>query len=69
MSQLTLRPKDKSRWDLVALGEHQCYARLSASGERLPVFSVRLDPPPPSAPLLRDQLAAAEQSDEVASDG
>jgi hypothetical protein len=45
--------------DLVALGEHQCYARLSAGGERLPVFSVRLDPPPPSDPLLRDQLAAA----------
>jgi hypothetical protein len=45
--------------DLVALGEHQCYARLSVSGERLPVFSVRLDPPPPGDPRLRDQLAAA----------
>jgi hypothetical protein len=43
--------------DLVALGEYQCYARLSAGGERLPVFSVRLDPPPPSDPLVRDQLA------------
>ncbi len=45
--------------DLVALGEHQCYARLSAGGERLPVFSVRLDPPPPSDPALADRLAAA----------
>jgi hypothetical protein len=32
--------------DLVALGEYQCYAKLSTSGERLPTFSVRLDPPP-----------------------
>ena len=45
--------------DLVALGEHQCYARLSAGGERLPVFSVRLDPPPPTDPALADRLAAA----------
>ncbi|HZS15733.1 MAG TPA: hypothetical protein VFC09_14145, partial [Candidatus Dormibacteraeota bacterium] len=45
--------------DLVALGEHQCYARLSAGGERLPVFSVQLDPPPPPDPALADRLAAA----------
>jgi hypothetical protein len=45
--------------DLVALGEHQCYVRLSAGGERLPVFSARLDPPPPSDPALADRLAAA----------
>lgn len=45
--------------DLVALGEHQCYARLSAGGERLPTFSVRLDPPPGSDPAVADQLAAA----------
>lgn len=45
--------------DLVALGEHQCYARLSAGGERLAVFSVRLEPPPPSDPALADRLAAA----------
>src|SRR5439155_18470958 len=45
--------------DLVALGEHQCYARLSAAGERLPVFSVRLDPPPASDPTVGAQLAAA----------
>ncbi len=45
--------------DLVALGEHQCYARVSAGGERLPVFSVRLDPPPPSDAQLAAELAAA----------
>ena len=44
--------------DLVALGEHQCYARLSAGGERLPVFSVRLDAPPPGDAALADHLAA-----------
>lgn len=31
--------------DLVELGEHQCYVRLSTGGERLPTFSVHLDPP------------------------
>ena len=45
--------------DLVSLGEHQCYARISARGERLPVFSVRLDPPPASDPGLAAELAAA----------
>lgn len=45
--------------DLVGLGEHQCYARLSAGGERLAVFSVRLDPPPLSDVALADRLAAA----------
>jgi hypothetical protein len=45
--------------DLVALGEHQCYVRVSAAGERLPVFSVRLDPPTPDDPALADRLAAA----------
>jgi hypothetical protein len=45
--------------DLVGLGEHRCYARLSAGGERLPTFSVRLDPPPRPDPGLRDRLAAA----------
>jgi hypothetical protein len=44
--------------DLVALGEHRCYARLSAAGARLPAFSVQLDPPPPVQPGLRDRLAA-----------
>ncbi|MBI4493721.1 MAG: hypothetical protein HY690_13095 [Chloroflexi bacterium] len=45
--------------DLVALSEHQCYARLSVAGERLPVFSVRLDPPPESDPVVTGRLAAA----------
>jgi len=44
--------------DLVELGDFQCYAKLSAAGERLPVFSVRLDPPPASDPHLRDHLTA-----------
>ena len=45
--------------DLVELGEHQCYARLSSGGERLPTFSVSLDPPAATDPALRDRLAAA----------
>lgn len=32
--------------DLVELGEHECYAKLSTGGRRLPVFWVKLDPPP-----------------------
>ncbi|MGD9890390.1 MAG: type IV secretory system conjugative DNA transfer family protein [Dehalococcoidia bacterium] len=47
--------------DLVGLGEHQCYARISAGGERLPTFSVYLDPPPTSDPDLADALAAASR--------
>src|SRR5579864_3516571 len=31
--------------DLVELGEHQCYVRLSSGGRRLPTFFVSLDPP------------------------
>ncbi len=31
--------------DLVELGEHECYVRLSSGGRRLPSFSVQLDPP------------------------
>ncbi len=45
--------------DLVSLGEHRCYARLSARGERLPAFSLALDPPPATDPGLADRLAAA----------
>jgi len=45
--------------DLIELGEHQCYAKLSAGGERLPTFSVSLDPPPVGDPSIRDALAAA----------
>jgi hypothetical protein len=44
--------------DLIELGEHQCYAKLSASGERLPTFSVSLDPPPPSDSLVRNQITS-----------
>jgi hypothetical protein len=44
--------------DLVALGEHQCYVKLSAQGERLPTFSVRLDPPPRTDPVVAARLAA-----------
>ncbi|MDQ3699620.1 MAG: hypothetical protein M3442_01725 [Chloroflexota bacterium] len=45
--------------DLLELGEYRCYAKLSARGERLPVFSVRLDPPPPSDGALAGALATA----------
>jgi hypothetical protein len=44
--------------DLVGLGEHQCYVKLSAGGERLPTFSVQLARPPQGDPLLAGQLAA-----------
>jgi hypothetical protein len=42
--------------DLLELGHYQCYARITdaRSGERLPTFSVQLDPPPEG----NDQLAA-----------
>jgi hypothetical protein len=43
--------------DLVGLGEHQCYVKLSLGGERLPTFSVRLDPPPQGDPALGNTLA------------
>jgi hypothetical protein len=45
--------------DLLELGHYQCYARMTdvATGERLPAFSLRLDPPPPSN-LTRAQLLA-----------
>jgi hypothetical protein len=44
--------------DLASLGEHRCYARLSVDRQRLPVFSVELDPPPPDDPERRDSLIA-----------
>lgn len=49
--------EDVDEQDLVSLGEHRCYARLSARGERLPTFSVRLDPPSASDPLLAAEVA------------
>jgi hypothetical protein len=42
--------------DLLELGEHQCYAKLSAGGERLPTFSVSLDPPPTGDAATRESL-------------
>jgi hypothetical protein len=45
--------------DLLELGEHRCYARLSTGGGRLPLFSLRLDPPPAADEALADRLAAA----------
>ncbi|HEY8745950.1 MAG TPA: hypothetical protein VIU62_22915 [Chloroflexota bacterium] len=44
---------------LVSLGEHRCYARLSGGGERLPVFSLALDPPPLGDAVLAQRLATA----------
>jgi hypothetical protein len=45
--------------DLVELGEHQCYVRLSSRGQRLPTFSVKLDPPPRTDRQQTTDLAAA----------
>jgi hypothetical protein len=44
--------------DLVGLGEHRCYVKLSAGGERLPTFSVQLGLPPRSDSSLAGELAA-----------
>ncbi len=44
--------------DLVELGDHQCYARLSHEGERLPAFHLRLDPPPEADSAVAEVLAA-----------
>ncbi|MBV9354020.1 MAG: DUF87 domain-containing protein [Chloroflexi bacterium] len=43
--------------DLLELGEHQCYVRMSHGRERLPTFWVALDPPPVSDPRLAAGLA------------
>ena len=47
--------------DLLELGQFQCYARISdsASGERLPSFSVQLDPPPIGDPSVAASIARA----------
>src|SRR5947209_9891414 len=47
--------------DLLELGHYQCYARLTdvATGERLPAFSLRLDPPSSSDPARARLLAEA----------
>jgi hypothetical protein len=43
--------------DLLELGEHQCYARISSGGKRFPSFSVQLDPPPAGEPGRAAALA------------
>jgi len=45
--------------DLLEMGHYQCYARVSdaRTGERLPAFSVQLDPPPDGDPQLAATLA------------
>src|SRR5207253_4559037 len=50
-----------NKQDLLELGHYQCYARVTdvRTGERLPAFSVRLDPPPLGDSALADRLAAA----------
>jgi hypothetical protein len=45
--------------DLVELSDYQCYVRISHRGERLPAFSVQLDPPPSGDPVVCARLAAA----------
>jgi hypothetical protein len=44
--------------DLVELGDHQCYARLSDRGERLPTFHLQLDAPPDGDTAVAETLAA-----------
>jgi hypothetical protein len=46
--------------DLLELGHYQCYGRVTdvRTGERLPAFSVRLDPPPAGDTVLAEQLAS-----------
>src|SRR5205085_10750337 len=50
-----------NKQDLLELGHYQFYARLTdvRTGERLPSFSVRLDPPPRGDSAVADLLAAA----------
>jgi hypothetical protein len=45
--------------DLLELGHYHCYARLSdvRTGERLPAFSLQLEPPPESDTQLAKRLA------------
>jgi hypothetical protein len=47
--------------DLLELGHFQCYARVSdmRTGERLPAFTVQLDPPPVSDSAVAAELARA----------
>jgi hypothetical protein len=45
--------------DIIELAEHDCYARLSENGERLPTFSVSLDQPAAGNPQIRQHIADA----------
>ena len=45
--------------DLVELGEHRCYARLSAAASGCRCSRCELDPPPASDAAMADRLAAA----------
>jgi hypothetical protein len=45
--------------DLLNLPDYACYARITAGGRRLPVFSVQLDEPPEPNDRLRADLADA----------
>jgi hypothetical protein len=45
--------------DLIELGEHECYVRLSSRAQRLPTFSVHLDRPLASDSELRARLTRA----------
>jgi hypothetical protein len=50
-----------NKQDLLELGHYQCYARLTdvRTGERLPAFTVQLEPPPAGDREVAEQLAAA----------
>ncbi|MDE3076955.1 MAG: hypothetical protein KGJ86_16180, partial [Chloroflexota bacterium] len=48
-----------SEEDLRSLSDYDCYARLQTSGQPLPVFSARLDPPPVGDRRAAARLAAA----------
>ncbi len=49
--------RETDEQDLVARGEHQCYVKLSAAGERIPTFSIRLDLLPRGNAALVRELA------------
>ena len=47
--------------DLIALDDFHCYARLTVEGQRVPVFSLALDPPTLLADEQRTQAEALRQ--------
>jgi hypothetical protein len=44
--------------DLINQDDFHCYAKMTLAGRRLPVFSLRLDPPPIGEPEVAAQLRA-----------